>query len=702
VDLLQQDIVYLKGVGEKKAKVFKSETQISSYQDLLLYYPYRYVDKSHFVRIVDIDSEDVYIQIKGTFSSPRMEGQPHKERLIYTFKDESGSIDIIFFKGLKWIKQSLLMGRQYVIFGKPSRFQHTFNFIHPDIELYSSFVAEQEKQSSPFVPLYNTTEKMKNSFLNSKAITKIMRNLIYEVSGYIPENLPSYIVQRYKLMSHNDALVQIHFPQTSALLANARARIKFEELLFMQLEHQLMRSTRQEQIKGFIFSKVGNNFNEFYYKHLPFSLTDAQKRVIKEIREDMRSGHQMNRLLQGDVGSGKTLVALICMLIAVDNGFQATIMAPTEILAEQHLKAIQNFLGSMPLKVTLLTGNTKAKERDLMLAKLKEGTIDILIGTHALLEERVVFNNLGLCVIDEQHRFGVKQRATMWSKNSQCPPHILVMTATPIPRTLAMSVYGDLDISIINELPAGRKPVQTTLLYDKDVLKLFAFMHHQVDQGRQIYIVFPLIEESEKLDLKNLMEGYVAVEREFPLPKYHLGIVHGKMKAETKDYEMDLFKRGITNILVSTTVIEVGVDVPNATVMVIENAERFGLSQLHQLRGRVGRGASQSYCILMASYKLTTDAKKRLETICHTTDGFVLAEEDLRLRGPGSIAGTAQSGILDLKLADIVRDEPLLKEARHLAIEIIEQDRTLAQEKNSLLYSYFQTNKSFADFSKIS
>ena len=550
---------------------------------------------------------------------------------------------------------------------------------------------------------------MKNMFLNTKAVAKITRNLINECYGHIKETLPEYIVKHYGLMSLQNALINIHYPESPEILTKARYRLKFEELFFMQLEHQLQKSYRTNKSEGFIFSHVGENFNNFYHNNLKFTLTNAQKRVIREIRNDMRSTHQMNRLLQGDVGSGKTLVALMCMLIAIDNGYQTALIAPTEILATQHYNSIVSMLKGMNINVALLMGSIKGKARKNILSNLEEGTINIIIGTHAILEDTVKFSKLGLAVIDEQHRFGVEQRSKMWQKNSvatdgtkMCYPHILVMTATPIPRTLAMTVYGDLDVSIIDELPPGRKPVSTLHLTDAYILKLYDFMHKQIESGRQIYIVYPLINESEKLDLKDLMDGYDSITREFPLPKYQVSIVHGQMKAESKEYEMDRFKRGITNIMVATTVIEVGVDVPNATVMIIQNAERFGLSQLHQLRGRVGRGANQSYCILMTKDNLSADSKKRIDIMCSTCDGFILAQEDLALRGPGSIQGTQQSGVLELKIADIVKDEPLVRTTRDLAEFIIDKDPELSDKNNSLLRKYFLKHPVVSDYSKIS
>lgn len=697
-NLLDTKIEFLKGVGTKKAEVLKKELGIITYADLLEYYPYRYIDKSKYVKIKEIASEDVYIQVKGKVVGKEQIGIGAKSRLVVKFSDETGIIDLVFFKGLKWINESINIGQNYVIFGKPSLFNGDYNFAHPDFE---TLISHQAQEPEKFSPLYFTSEKMKNSYLNSKAISRLTKTLVAQISGIIQETLPRYIIEEYHLLSREHSLRQIHYPTTPEALNQAKARLKFEELFFMQLEHQLMKNFRIEKSQGFVFNIVGENFNNFYHKYLPFSLTNAQQRVVKEIRQDMRTGHQMNRLLQGDVGSGKTLVGLLCMLIAIDNGFQATMIAPTEILAQQHFFSLKKFLADMPINVALLTGSTKQKERKLILPELENGTINIIIGTHSLLEDKVKFFNLGLCVIDEQHRFGVEQRAKMWTKN-HTPPHILVMTATPIPRTLAMTVYGDLDCSVIDELPPGRKPVQTVHFYDNSRLRLFAFMRTQISQGRQIYVVYPLINESEKLDLKDLMDGYESIVREFPQPEYQMSIVHGQLKPEDKDYEMDRFKRGITNIMVSTTVIEVGVDVPNASVMVIENAERFGLSQLHQLRGRVGRGADQSYCILMSSYKLSNEAKTRIETMCKTNDGFEIAEADLQLRGPGDMAGTKQSGLLDLKIADIVKDEAILKMARNLAILVSTQDKELSKPENYLLKQYLQKNKPQTDFSKIS
>ena len=612
--------------------------------------------------------------------------------------DETGSIEMVFFRGIRWINESIDIGAIYVVFGKPNYFNGTFNLPHPEFE---KFNPQKDYKKEKFMPLYNTTERMKTAFLASKQLSKIISDAVKKYSSLIEEILPQYIIDAYHLCSRRDAIACIHSPLGEETLAKARFRLKFEELFFMQAEHLLIKSNRKSNSRGFVFSKVGENFNTFFSKYLPFELTNAQKRVVKEIRNDMRTGSQMNRLLQGDVGSGKTLVALLSMLIALDNGYQATLIAPTEILAMQHFQSINRFIGDMNINVSLLTGSIKGKSRKHLLTSLADGSINILIGTHAILEENVIFNNLGLVVIDEQHRFGVEQRAKMWTKNT-IAPHILVMTATPICRTLAMSIYGDLDYSVIDELPSGRKPILTTHLYDRDVLRLFDFMKKQIEQGRQIYVVYPLIKESEKLDLKDLMDGYESIERAFPLPQYQISIVHGQMKPEDKEYEMQRFKKGITNIMVATTVIEVGVDVPNATVMVIENAERFGLAQLHQLRGRVGRGANQSYCILRTKDELSSEARFRIETMCSTNDGFEISRADLQLRGPGDVSGTRQSGVLDLKVADIVKDEGLMAQVRTLAQNVLADDPHLTKPQNLPIRNYFMTKHKVSDFSMIS
>ncbi|MDY3978095.1 MAG: ATP-dependent DNA helicase RecG [Candidatus Onthomorpha sp.] len=688
----------LVGIGDKKASILAKELGLFTLKDLFEYYPYRYVDKSRFIKIAEVRSAEVYTLLLGKVIAKQIVGGTKSQRLVVRLADETGSIEMVFFRGIRWINESIDIGAIYVVFGKPNYFNGTFNLPHPEFE---KFNPQKDYKKEKFMPLYNTTERMKTAFLASKQLSKIISDAVKKYSSLIEEILPQYIIDAYHLCSRRDAIACIHSPLGEETLAKARFRLKFEELFFMQAEHLLIKSNRKSNSRGFVFSKVGENFNTFFSKYLPFELTNAQKRVVKEIRNDMRTGSQMNRLLQGDVGSGKTLVALLSMLIALDNGYQATLIAPTEILAMQHFQSINRFIGDMNINVSLLTGSIKGKSRKHLLTSLADGSINILIGTHAILEENVIFNNLGLVVIDEQHRFGVEQRAKMWTKNT-IAPHILVMTATPICRTLAMSIYGDLDYSVIDELPSGRKPILTTHLYDRDVLRLFDFMKKQIEQGRQIYVVYPLIKESEKLDLKDLMDGYESIERAFPLPQYQISIVHGQMKPEDKEYEMQRFKKGITNIMVATTVIEVGVDVPNATVMVIENAERFGLAQLHQLRGRVGRGANQSYCILRTKDELSSEARFRIETMCSTNDGFEISRADLQLRGPGDVSGTRQSGVLDLKVADIVKDEGLMAQVRTLAQNVLADDPHLTKPQNLPIRNYFITKHKVSDFSMIS
>ncbi len=688
----------LVGIGDKKASILAKELGLFTLKDLFEYYPYRYVDKSRFIKIAEVRSAEVYTLLLGKVIAKQIVGGTKSQRLVVRLADETGSIEMVFFRGIRWINESIDIGAIYVVFGKPNYFNGTFNLPHPEFE---KFNPQKDYKKEKFMPLYNTTERMKTAFLASKQLSKIISDAVKKYSSLIEEILPQYIIDAYHLCSRRDAIACIHSPLGEETLAKARFRLKFEELFFMQAEHLLIKSNRKSNSRGFVFSKVGENFNTFFSNYLPFELTNAQKRVVKEIRNDMRTGSQMNRLLQGDVGSGKTLVALLSMLIALDNGYQATLIAPTEILAMQHFQSINRFIGDMNINVSLLTGSIKGKSRKHLLTSLADGSINILIGTHAILEENVIFNNLGLVVIDEQHRFGVEQRAKMWTKNT-IAPHILVMTATPICRTLAMSIYGDLDYSVIDELPSGRKPILTTHLYDRDVLRLFDFMKKQIEQGRQIYVVYPLIKESEKLDLKDLMDGYESIERAFPLPQYQISIVHGQMKPEDKEYEMQRFKKGITNIMVATTVIEVGVDVPNATVMVIENAERFGLAQLHQLRGRVGRGANQSYCILRTKDELSSEARFRIETMCSTNDGFEISRADLQLRGPGDVSGTRQSGVLDLKVADIVKDEGLMAQVRTLAQNVLADDPHLTKPQNLPIRNYFMTKHKVSDFSMIS
>jgi len=678
VEILDTPIEYLKGVGPKRAEVLRRELGIDTFYDLLTYYPFRYVDRSRFYAISEINSDAAWVQIRGKVTSTQLVGKGVAMRYVVTVADGSGEIDLVYFQGIKWIKDKFSIGTELIIFGKPNLFNGRYNIPHPETETAAEFSAQP---ADPLHPLYNTTEKTKLIGLTGRTIAKLAKTLVMQVHGMIPETLTPEITGELRLISRDEALANIHFPSDNEILAKAEARIKFEELFFIQLRLLRFKLNRSRTVRGHRFSVVGEKFNTFYSTYLPFELTGAQKKVVREIRADMGSGKQMNRLLQGDVGSGKTVVALLSMLIALDNGFQACLMAPTEILANQHYKTISRLLEGTGITCDLLTGSTKQKQRKNMYSLLQSGELHILIGTHALIEDTVQFSNLGLVVIDEQHRFGVAQRAKLWSKSSD-PPHILVMTATPIPRTLAMTLYGDLDFSVIDELPPGRKPIKTYHFYESGREKVYNFMLQQIHTGRQIYVVYPLIQESETIDMKNLEEGYQHIVDAFPPPKFKVSIVHGRMKSEEKDAEMQRFTRGETNILVATTVIEVGVDVPNASVMVIESAERFGLSQLHQLRGRVGRGADQSHCILMTGYNLGQDARTRVDTMVRTTDGFEIANVDLKLRGPGDLEGTRQSGVLDLKLADIIRDEGLLRYARNLVIKLLDEDPLLEMEKN--------------------
>lgn len=695
---LDTPIEYLKGVGPKRATLLRSEINVHTFGDLLHYFPFRYIDKTKVHRTSEINAEMPYVQLRGKISNLKLMGKARAQRLTAILSDESGSIELVWFKGIKWLDGKFKPGIEYVVFGKPSSYNNKYNIVHPEVDIPS----EEDKLNMVLQGHYSATEKLNARGLSSRNISKLMQTLLLKAEGNIPETLPTYILGKLALMPREDAFQNIHFPKNNDLLRKAQARLKFEELFLIQLRLLKHRNKRKEDVQGHIFKTVGQYTNDFYKHHLSFELTNAQKRVIKEIRADLGSGKQMNRLLQGDVGSGKTLVALMSMLIAIDNGFQTCMMAPTEILAKQHFVTISNMTKALGLRVELLTGSTKAAKRKIIHADLESGELNLLIGTHAVLEQQVKFKNLGLVVIDEQHRFGVAQRAGMYHKNV-IPPHILVMTATPIPRTLAMTLYGDLDFSVIDELPPGRKPVKTYHFFDSKRLRLFAFMKEQIALGRQVYVVYPLIHESEKLDLKDLMDGYESLSRDFPLPNYPISIVHGKLKQEEKDYEMQRFIKGETKIMVATTVIEVGVDIPNASVMVIENAERFGLSQLHQLRGRVGRGADQSFCILMSGYKLTEEGKIRLKTMTDTTDGFLIAETDLKLRGPGDMAGTQQSGILDLKIANLLRDEKILKYARNLAGEILDKDPLLKLPENHILRKTLQViNKNQPDWSAIS
>ncbi|MDB9932815.1 ATP-dependent DNA helicase RecG [Flavobacteriales bacterium] len=677
---LSTSIEYLKGVGPKRAEILKKELRIFTYDHLLTHFPFRYIDRSKVHKISEVKSDESYVQLKGKISNVKEAGTKGGKRLIAYLQDETGVMELIWFKGAKWIKPKLIIGKEFIVFGKPSHFNSSFNLVHPDLEekpTVTDIVANLQ-------PVYSSTDLANATGLNTKGIEKLTKTLVSGIKNQIPETLPQSLIQELKLMPRERAYREIHHPQSADLLKKAIFRLKFEEFFFLQLRLLKQKIIQEQKLKGFVFEKVGESFNQFFTTKLPFELTNAQKRVVKEIRVDVGSGKHMNRLLQGDVGSGKTLVGLLAMLIAKDNGFQSLLMAPTEILAIQHYATISEYLEGTGVTVALLTGSSKKSERAVIHEQLLSGELDLLIGTHALLEDIVQFKNLGLAIIDEQHRFGVKQRSKLWKKNN-IPPHILVMTATPIPRTLAMTVYGDLDISVIDELPPGRKEISTTHKFDKDRLYVFKFMEKQIAEGRQVYVVYPLIEESEHLDFKDLMDGYESMARRFPLPNYKLSIVHGKMKAKDKEYEMQQFAKGFTNIMVATTVIEVGVNVPNATVMVIESANKFGLSQLHQLRGRVGRGSDKSYCVLMTDYKLSPTAKTRIETMVRTNDGFEIAEEDLKLRGPGDILGTQQSGILDLKLGDLIKDNQIVVAARNIATELLKQDPDLSLQENYLV-----------------
>jgi len=682
---LEQNIKFLKGVWSKRAELLGKELYIHTFGDLLYHFPYKHVDRTKFYAIRDVQPADTYIQVRGRVASMRKDGAPNKERLVVLLTDHTGTIPLLFFKGVKYLSQTIKQDGDYVVFGKPTEFNGRVNFVHPEMEPAEK---HEEGIAAMLQAHYSLTERLRNSYITSRVIGKLMVTLWQGMKTNVPETLPDELVKQHRLLPLHDALFNIHFPQSSLLLQKAQHRLKFEELFWIQLRMLYLRQERNTYIKGFYFKTVGNCFNRFYSEYLPFELTEAQKRVIREIRMDMGSGRQMNRLLQGDVGSGKTLVALMVMLIALDNGYQACIMAPTEILATQHLQTITQMLGGMELNIALLTGSTKKKERRAIHEGLTDGSIHILTGTHALIEETVQFANLGMVVIDEQHRFGVAQRARLWKKNAEAP-HVLVMTATPIPRTLAMTVYGDLDVSVIDELPPGRKPVKTAHYFDHRRKDVFEFMRRQIDEGRQVYVVYPLISESEKMDYKNLEMGFEQIRAAFPEKDgYSVIMVHGRMPATDKDLAMRLFKEGKVQIMVATTVIEVGVDVPNASVMVIESAERFGLSQLHQLRGRVGRGAGQSYCILLSSYKLSADGRERLQTMVSTTDGFAIAEADLKLRGPGEIDGTQQSGApFDLRIASLTTDGQLLQLARDAATDILQDDPELTQPQNSLLKS---------------
>lgn len=665
--------------------MLKKELGIYTYADLANFFPNRYIDRTQFFKINQLQQNNSDVQIVGKITSLKTVSQKRGSRLVATFIDDTGRIDLVWFRGVKWLKDHIKINTPYVIFGKTNTFNGMFSMPHPEMELLSDY---KKNLRTAMQPIYPSTETLNNKGFTNRVMQKAMQTLFSEINGGFQETLSDELIDVLQLLNKNEAMFNIHFPKSQVLLTKAQHRLKFEELFYIQLQLIRKKLLKKTNIKGFVFEKVGQYFNDFYKNNLPFALTNAQKKVTKEIRNDVITGAQMNRLLQGDVGSGKTIVAVLTILIALDNGFQTTMIAPTEILATQHYNAVCELLQEMPITIKLLTGSVKTAKRRIIHEMLENGELDILIGTHAVFEDKVIFKNLGLAIIDEQHRFGVAQRAKMWMKN-KLPPHILVMTATPIPRTLAMSVYGDLDISIIDELPPGRKSIKTVHRFDNNRLSVFKFLKEEIAKGRQVYIVYPLIEESKTLDYKDLMDGYESIVREFPLPEYQVSIVHGKMKPANKEFEMQRFVNGETNIMVATTVIEVGVNVPNASVMIIESAERFGLSQLHQLRGRVGRGADQSYCILMAGSKLSSDAKTRLQTMVETNDGFKIAEVDLKLRGPGDLMGTQQSGVLNLRIADIIKDSMLLQKARSVVIEVLKKDPNLLKTENKNIYNTY-------------
>lgn len=689
-------IEYLKGVGPQKAELLNKELQIFTFGELISHFPFRYEDRTKFYKINQLNAELQHVQIIGQVVSLESLGEGRRKRLVAYFKDETGVMELTWFKGIQWVSKKLMTGVTYVVFGKPNQFGRKFSIAHPEFEPLTQLKEEKRYLQ----PIYPTTEKLKNRFLDSRGISKIMELLLNQSLGMLPETLPTYLMEANRLITKRDAIYHIHFPANEQMLQQARYRLKFEEFFFLQLRLLKLKLTRTEKFRGQPLHQTGL-LTRFYNENLPFELTNAQKRVIREIYADLKSGKQMNRLIQGDVGSGKTIVAFICILVAIDSGTQTCLMAPTEILAFQHYESLKPFAEKMGLQIALLTGSSKKSQREIIHQDLKSGNLSILIGTHALLEDVVQFKNLGLAIIDEQHRFGVAQRAKLWGKNQSFYPHVLVMTATPIPRTLAMTLYGDLDISIIDELPSGRKAIQTVHRYDKDRLKVFGFLKKEIEMGRQVYMVYPLIEESEKMDLKSLMDGFESICRAFP--EFPIGVLHGNMKPADKDFEMARFVKGETKIMVATTVIEVGVNVPNATVMVVENAERFGLSQLHQLRGRVGRGSSQSYCVLMTKYELSKDSRIRLETMVRTNNGFEIADVDLRLRGPGDLTGTQQSGITDLKLADISKDVGILTQAREAARDLLDNDPQISLPEHAVVYTQIQKQtKQALNWSRIS
>ena len=689
---LQTPIDYLKGVGPNRADLLRSELGIQTYQDLINLFPNRYIDRTRFYKVNELQRNNAEVQVIGVITGFREVAQKRGKRLIADFEDETGMMELVWFRGQKWIRESLKIGKPYVIFGKTNWFSGKYSMPHPEIELQSE---HEYNLRSAMQAIYPSTEKLSNKGITNKVVSKIMQQLFLETKGRFYETLSDSIKGELKLLSKSDALFNVHFPKTPELLARAQFRLKFEELFYIQLQLILKNLIHKSKIKGFPFTAVGNYFNTFFKDHLPFELTNAQKRVLKEIRADLGSNAQMNRLLQGDVGSGKTIVAFMSILIGLDNGFQCCLMAPTEILSAQHYNGLLELCKPLNISIELLTGSTKTSKRKIIHEKLENGKLQILIGTHALLEDKVKFQNLGLAIIDEQHKFGVAQRSKLWAKSST-PPHILIMTATPIPRTLAMSAYGDLDISLIDELPPGRREITTVHRLDSNRLSVFKFIKEQINEGRQIYIVYPLIEESKNMDFKDLMDGYESLSREFNQPKYQISIVHGRMKAQDKEFEMKRFENKETQILIATTVIEVGVNIPNASVMIIESSERFGLSQLHQLRGRVGRGIHKSYCILMSGNKLSNESKLRLKTMTQTNNGFLIAEKDLEIRGPGDIMGTQQSGVIDLKIADLISDKKMLTYARKFAKKILEDVKNLTKDKNNNLlntYNHLVKNK---------
>lgn len=696
---METAIEYLKGVGPQRAELMRSELGIATFGDFIRHFPFRYIDKSKLQTVAELNEDLPYVQLKGIITRIQLHGGKRVTRMSATFRDQTGTMELVWFQGIRWIREAVKENTEYIVFGKPGFFNGRFSIIHPEMEE----AAKAEKFSGPSLTgVYSTTEKCKAKGLDTKALQKLMRSLVAGLPNDLPETLSADILHRYKLMNLREALYNIHLPADEQLLQRAVLRLKFEELFYLQLRLLRAKIGRQIVLKGKQVDKIGELFNTFYKEHIPFELTNAQKRVLKEIRSDMGTGKQMNRLLQGDVGSGKTMVALLSMLMVLDCGYQACLMAPTEILASQHFQSVTEALKDMDIRVGLLTGSTKAAHRRFLLEELEAGRLQILIGTHALIEDRVQFQNLGLVVIDEQHRFGVEQRARLWQKD-EFVPHVLVMTATPIPRTLAMTLYGDLDTSVIDELPPGRKPIQTIHRMESHRLAVFGFIKQEIAKGRQVYIVYPLIEESEKMDYTNLMEGYDTICREFPQPQYQVSIVNGRMKPADKDFEMNRFKEGKSQIMVATTVIEVGVNVPNASVMIIESAERFGLSQLHQLRGRVGRGAEQSYCILMTGNKLGNDARLRMKTMCDTNDGFKIAEVDLELRGPGDIVGTQQSGVVNLHIASLAKDRKIMEVARNAASDVLKEDEQLILPSNSVLVEQLRKiDEANANYSRIS